>query len=179
MTNNPTTGGSSGGDHLDSAKREALREFTDTCNALVSRIQNVSNQVEEDLATVTSRNNWLMERAKRFRIGFRVLYGLTALVMTTAIILAVVASNMASTQHTLQRSDRVQTNEALCPLYAQFINSDTQQARDTAIKNGQKPEVRDAAFATIRNSYTVLGCMPELGPDGKLPAPPPPPTAGR
>jgi hypothetical protein len=174
MTNNPTSGGSSG-DHLDSAKREALREFTDTCNTLVTRIQSVSAQVETELATVAGRTDYLIARARRVRLGMHILYGLTVLVVGAAIALAVAAVHMASTQKSLERSDRTQNEEALCPLYTVLINNDTPQSREMAARNGADLKLRAQAFDTIRESYTVLGCSPALAPDGRIPPPPPAP----
>lgn len=168
MTNDPNAGGSSG-DHLDSAKREALAEFTTACEALIDRIRCVSAQVEAELATVKGRTDWLIQRAKRLRFGMRILYGLSALVTAAAIALAAIAATMAHTQSDLQKSDRLQTDSALCPLYSVFINADTPQARERAERQGTGGEARADAFAQIRESYTVLGCMPHLNPDGTLP----------
>lgn len=174
MTNNPTSGGSSGGNHLDAAKREALRDFTDTCNALVSRIQGVSEQVETELATVASRTDYLIARARRVRLGMHILYGLAALVAAAAIALTVVAVNMAGTQKRLENSDETQNEKVLCPLYTVFINNDTPQAREMAARNGADLKLRAQAFDTIRESYMVLGCEPVLTPEGKIPPPPHP-----
>lgn len=173
MSNDPTTPGA-GPPELegpDGASREALREFTDTCNALVERIRGVSEQVQEELATVAGRTDFLMAKARRVRIGIRVLYGLAGLVIAAAIGLGVIAHNMAATQTGLKASDKLQTEQALCPLYGLFIQADTPQARERSAQQGTDPALRAQQFETIRDSYRALGCMPLLTPEGTVPPP--------
>jgi hypothetical protein len=156
---------------LNAAKREALREFSETCTALVERIRGVSAQVETELATVTTRTDSLLKGERKLRRGMRVLYVLTALVVAAAIGLTVVAANLSDSQHELKRSDDIQTNQALCPLYTLLINSDTPQSKEQAAKNGADTRVREKQFETIRESYRALHCLPMLTPEGKAPTP--------
>lgn len=49
-------------------------------------------------------------------------------------------------------------NKILCPLYQQFLNSDTPKQRELAEKFGQDMEVRREAFRVINEGYGLLNC---------------------
>lgn len=100
----------------------------------------------------------LAQTAKRNRrmiwvlwVGFVLDIALTVAMSFGFVTLHSVASRVDETQ-------RLTQTQVLCPLYQQFINSDTPAARALAAENGQDMTRRAEAFRVIRQSYAVLNC---------------------
>lgn len=128
-----------------------LQELTRLAGELIQRLDRLVGGTGEQLVTLakTAQHNRRMIWALALSILLDV-----ALTVTMAVGLSYV-NDLASKVNDAQLLTQTQV---LCPLYQQFINSDTPKTRALAQKNGQDMAARDEAFRVIHHSYDVLGC---------------------
>lgn len=58
----------------------------------------------------------------------------------------------------VEATQELQRSRVLCPLYQQFINADTPEARVRAKELGQDLKIRDEAYRVFHDSYNALHC---------------------
>lgn len=93
----------------------------------------------------------LAVRARRNRI---MIWGLVAS-MALDVLLTIF---MVKLTYEVDEAQQLTRNQVLCPLYQQFVNADTPEARERARLAGQNLKDRDVAFAVIHKSYDALEC---------------------
>lgn len=133
------------------ATDQEIRELTRAAYELVEKIGELTGDSSEQLVALarTARNN-------RRMIYVLWLSFMLDVALTVAIAFGFVSIN--KTTDAIQEVRTVERREALCPLYRQFINSDTPEARKRAEAAGQDMEARAEAFRVIRSGYSSLGC---------------------
>lgn len=75
------------------------------------------------------------------------------------IVIAMGILQISNLTHKVDQAQSTTQAKVLCPLYQQFINSDTPASRALAQKNGQDMETRAEAFKVIRQGYDTLKCV--------------------
>lgn len=123
---------------------QRIAELTDAAEEIVNSVNALNRETGGQLID-------LAVRAKRNR----------AMIIALIISLALDVFLTVFMIHLTVRVDDAQKltkTQVLCPLYQQFVNADTPQARAFAIKTGQDIKARDTAFRVIHHSYDVLGC---------------------
>lgn len=123
-----------------------------------ARIAELTEAAEEVVAAVNALNRetggqltTLAVRAKRNRM---MIWGL-ALSLFLDFILTLF---MIVVTQKVDEAQQLTKNQVLCPLYQQFVNADTPEARERAKTAGQNLKERDEAFRVIHKSYDALRC---------------------
>lgn len=128
-----------------------IRDLANNARALVERIDRLTNGTGDQLVGLSVYQ-------KRNR---RMIYALGVSLLLDIVLTILMAFGLSYLNSLTTRVDHAQQltqTEVLCPLYKQFINSDTPKSRELAGKNGQDLDARDEAFRVIRRSYLILGC---------------------
>lgn len=133
------------------ATDQEIQELTAAARQLIDRLDVLATGTGDQLVG-------LAIRARRNRQ----MIGMLAVSLTLDVILtAFMVFGILQLNHVTARVDstiKLTQSEVLCPLYQQFINSDTPAQRALAEKNGQDMKQRAEAFRVIRHSYVVLNC---------------------
>lgn len=133
------------------ATDQEIRELTRVATELIARIDTLTGGTHDQIVD-------LAQAAKRNRQMIWVLWtGFTLdILLTIAVTFGFVV--ISGTQDDIQNVRTVERRDALCPLYQQFINADTPEARKRAEAAGQDMQARDHAFEIIRGGYGALKC---------------------
>ncbi|MFE6223058.1 hypothetical protein [Streptomyces sp. NPDC057854] len=118
---------------------------------LIAAMESIADRSGIRISTVEERQ----QKQRRMVLALGIAFGLIFIMLIAVILMG------ADMRHQAQEIERIQdrvTGQVLCPLYQQFINADTPKAREAAKRTGQDLEVRDRAFAVIRQGYQTLDC---------------------
>lgn len=138
-----------------------------------SKIEALSETAQELVDEVNRLNSGtpLESLNTRVRRNQKVLWIVVGSFIVDLAVTLILAFTLHSNAENTRRIDKVanevsgvQTRTSdlvLCPLYQQFLNSDTPKSRELARANGQDMKLRDEAFKVIRQGYEALDC-PEL-----------------
>lgn len=121
-----------------------IAELTIAADEIVKSINELNRETGAQLVS-------LSVRAKRNRL---MIVGL-ALSLLLDLLLTAFVIGIAYKVDDAQQMTR---SQVLCPLYQQFVNSDTPKQRERARQAGQDLQARDDAFKVIRKSYDALEC---------------------
>lgn len=124
---------------------DRIAELTDAAEALVKDINKLNASTGGTLVS-------LAIKAKRNRA---MIWGL-AVSLLLDVFLTIYMVNLT---YQVEDTQELQRSQVLCPLYQQFVNSDTPQARVRAAQAGQDLKARDEAFRVIHKSYDALDCV--------------------
>lgn len=128
-----------------------IRELANNARALVERIDRLTSGTGDQLVGLSVYQ-------KRNRRMIYVLAVSFLLDIALTVLMAFGLSYLNDLTLRVDSNQRVTQTEVLCPVYQQFVNSDTPKSRELAGKNGQDLAARDEAFRVIRRSYLILGC---------------------
>lgn len=118
------------------------------------RISTVEERVEQRELEAAA----LVERQKELRRMTVALIVAFVLIVTANAGIVLLGLGVREQAREVENIQEKVTGEVLCPLYQQFINSDTPRARAIAKAAGQDMKVREHAFAVIREGYKTLDC---------------------
>lgn len=136
--------------------RSKIEALSETAQELVDEVNRLNQGTPlESLSTKVRRNQ-------------RVLWIVAGSSIVDVVVTLVLGFTLHSQAENTRRIDKlasevsaVQTRTSdlvLCPLYQQFLNSDTPKSRELARANGQDMKLRDEAFKVIREGYKALDC---------------------
>lgn len=138
--------------------KRKLAILTETAHELTEEIKKLDEETGSQTRT-------LIQRMTRNQRVMWMVIGSLLLDLTITVVLALTVHGTSENNHRLdqitqdvQRVQTIQGEKVLCPLYQQFLNSDTPKARKLAELNGQDMKVRAQAFKVIREGYNTLGC---------------------
>ncbi|WP_432112893.1 hypothetical protein [Streptomyces sp. S1] len=97
----------------------------------------------------------MQRKQRRFMAALAVLFALICVVLVMVVL---VGLDVRQQSREIKNIQDKTTTRVLCPLYQQFINADTPKARELARMSGQDMQVREQAFAVIRQGYEALNC---------------------
>jgi hypothetical protein len=123
---------------------DKIAALTEAAEELVLNINALNRETGGTLVSLSLR-------AKRNR---RIIWAL-AVSLFLDVTLTIFMVNLA---YKVDEAQQLTRNQVLCPLYQQFVNSDTPAARERARVARQNLEARDEAFRVIRKSYDALEC---------------------
>lgn len=133
------------------ATEQEIAELTAVARELLGRLDSLVDGTGDQMVHLSKRakQNRSMILALSFSLFLDV--GLT-------VVMALGLMQLTSLTDRVDRQQTITQREALCPLYRQFINADTPQARQLAERNGQDMEKRAEAFRVIRHGFDILNC---------------------
>jgi hypothetical protein len=124
-------------------------------DARIAELTEAAEQIAEGVNALNRETGGqLVNLAVRARRNRMMIWGL-ALSLLLDFILTVFIVHLTFQVDDAQQLTR---NQVLCPLYQQFVNSDTPTQRERARQAGQDLKARDEAFAVIHKSYDALRC---------------------
>ncbi len=129
---------------MSSEQEQRIAELTKAANSLIEEVDEMNESAGTQLVTLTLR-------AKRNRM---MIWGLSISLFLDVVLTAF----MISLTREVSSAEQLTRNQVLCPLYQQFVNSDTPQSRALAKKVGQDMKARAEAFRVIHKSYNALEC---------------------
>ncbi|MFD4474728.1 hypothetical protein ACFWPU_01225 [Streptomyces sp. NPDC058471] len=153
-----TANGSNGGSSIDDLVAQAER--------LITAMESIAHKSGISVAELKERASRTEARQKRQRHFIAALATSFALILAMTVALALIGVGVQNQAREIEALQGKVTEQALCPLYRQFINADTPAARQMAEKTGQDMKVRDHAFKVIRDGYKVLDCKPPINDKG-------------
>ena len=133
------------------ATDQEIQELTRLAAELVNRIDTLVGGTGDQMVALAKSDKSHRRMIMVLYVGF-----VLDIVLTVAMAVGGFAvNNLASKVNNTQELTR---SQVLCPLFQQFINSDTPAARQRAEAAGQDMKARSEAFKEIRQSYKVLEC---------------------
>ena len=143
-----------------SSAAEARRQqelITQAANELAGKL----TQLNESISKATEVRDDIVHLTRYGRTNRKFVKWLTIVLTCLALFatgLGFVINEQEKLTARLDSDLSIQRDQALCPLYKLFINSDTPASREAAKARGDNFDDRDFAFSVIRKSYSALRC---------------------